>query len=274
MDERTVDARWYETPTGLLVPIPPISGGGGDVGAPAAPAAPAPVAPAPSAGSAPTTAAPAAPASVSPAPDAAGIRNIIEGIFTDPRLGPLAKERLASTLGPPGAAPAPPADSGLQQAWRDYQQAPDDQAAFAHLINTAVALGEQRTLQTLEGRAIDQANQTRQHQMHIAIAQTVNDTVAKEAPDVDLELFWSFGRRAQAETPRHITTRSERIEWQKNRAVELARAKQAQIRGGAAASAGVVTPGGRGTAPPAPPGATGGSKSMIEQIRDLRRNQY
>ena len=283
MNERTVDARWYETPTGLLVPIPPISGGGGDVGAPAAPAAPAPAAPAPSAGSAPTPAAPAAPAPVSPAPatspasptsDAAGIRSIIDGILSDPRLGPIARERLAPTLGPPGAPPAAPVDSGLQQAWRDYQQAPDDQAAFAHLIHTAVALGEQRTLQTLEGRAIDQANQSRQHQTHVAVAQAVNDAVTKEAPDVDLELFWSFGRRAQEETPRHLTSRSERIEWQKNRAVELARAKQAQIRGGAAASAGVVTPGGRGTAPPAPPGAPGGSKSMIEQVRDLRRSQY
>ena len=177
-----VDARWYETPTGIWVTIPPISGGSGDdVGAPAAPAAPAPVAPAPSAGSA-------------PAPDAAGIRSIIEGIFSDPRLGPLAKERLAPTLGTPGVAPAAPADSGLQQAWRDYQQAPDDQAAFMHLINTAVALGERRTLSTLEGRAIDQANATRGHQMRVAIAQTVNDVVVKEAPDVDLEIFWSPAR--------------------------------------------------------------------------------
>ena len=273
MDGRTVDARWYETPTGLLVPIPPISGGGGDVGAPAAPAAPAPAAPA-SSGSAPAPAAPAAPAPVSPTPDAAGIRNALDTIFTNPELGPLAPSRVAPTPGAPSTAPAAPAMTPkMTAAWEAYQRAPDDQAAFAHLLSTAVEMGEERTLSTLEARQINQVNQTRQHQMHIAVAQTVNDTVAKEAPDVDLELFWSFGRRAQAETPRHLTNRSERIEWQTTRAIELARAKQAQIRG-AAASAGVVTPGGRGTAPPATPGATGGPKSMIEQIRELRRGQY
>ena len=191
-------ARSYETPLGILVPIPPISGGGGDVGAPAAPAAPAPAAPAPSPGSAPAPAAPAAPAI--PTPDAAGIRNIIEGIFTDPRLGPLAKERLASTLGTPGADPAAPVDSQLRKAFEDYQRAPDDQTAFAHLINTAVALGEQRTLQTLDGRAIDQANATRGHQMRVAIAQTVNDAVAKEAPAEE-----STTEKAPPPPPRHNT---------------------------------------------------------------------
>src|SRR3989442_1968933 len=98
--------RLYETPTGILVPIPPISGGGGDIGAPAAPAAPAPVAPAPSAGSAPAPAAPASPAQASPAPDAAGIRSTIEAIFSDPRLGPLVQERFAPTPGTPGPVPA------------------------------------------------------------------------------------------------------------------------------------------------------------------------
>jgi len=109
--------------------------------------------------------------------------------------------------------------------------------------------------------------------MRVAIAQTVNDAVTKEAPDVDLEIFWSYGQRAQAETPRHITNRSERIEWQKNRAVELARAKQAQISG-AAASAGVVTPGRAGTPPPGAPGATGRPKTTIEVIREMRRSQF
>jgi len=157
-------------------------------------------------------------------------------------------------------------DARLRQIWEDYQRAPDDQAAFMHLINTAVELGEQRTLSTLETLAIDQANQARGHLMRVAVAQAVNDAVAKEAPDVDLSLFWMFSRQAQAETPRYITNRSERIEWQRNRAIELARAEQAQIRG-VAASAGVVTPGGPGTAPPAPPGATVGAKSMVDQIR-------
>ena len=279
MNERTVGARWYETPTGLLVPIPPISGGGEDVSSPAAPAAPAPAAPAapaPSAGSAPAPAAPAAPAPVSPPPDAAGIRSIIDGILSDPRLGPLAKERLAPALGPPGAVPSAPAagdDPRYVRAFEEYQKAPNDQAAFIHLMKVASELGRDGALSAVEAREIEQVNQTRQHQTHVAIATAVNDAVTKDAPDVDLELFWSYGRRAQAETPRHLTNRSERIEWQKNRAVELARAKQAQIRG-AAASAGVVTPGRPGTAPPAAPGAPGGPKRMIDQIRDLRRSQY
>ena len=280
--EGRAGARWYETPTGILVPIPPISGGGGDVGASAAPAAPAPAAPAPSADSAPAPAGPAAPAlpaspapatsPAAPTPDAAGLRSIIDGLFSDPRLSPVARERLAP-LGTPGVPPAAPVGDKLRTAWEDYQKAPDDQAAFMHLINTAVELGEQRTLSTLETRAIEQANETRGHQMRVAVAQAVNDAVSKEAPDVDLELFWTFGRRAQAETPRYITNRAERIEWQKTRMVELARAKQAQIRG-VPPSASVTTPGRPGTPAPATPGATGGVKSMIEQVRDLRRNQY
>jgi hypothetical protein len=58
-DSETTGARWHETPTGIRVPIPPISGGSDAAVAPApTPAAPAPV------DSAPGSAAPISPGSV------------------------------------------------------------------------------------------------------------------------------------------------------------------------------------------------------------------
>jgi len=169
------------------------------------------------------------------------------------------------------------------KAFEEYQRAPNDMAAFIHLMKTAEEFGLQRTLSAVEAREIEQANHARQHETNVAVAQAINDAVSKEAPDVDLEIFWTFSRRAQQETPRYITTRSERLDWQKNRAVELARAKQQAIIGPALkaareaeqlqSNAGVITPGGGGSPPPAAPGAPAPLKSMVEQVRDLRRGQ-
>jgi hypothetical protein len=80
-------------------------------------------------------------------------------------------------------------------------------------------------------------NQTRQHQKNVAIAQTVNDAVAKEVRDVDRETFWNFGRRAQAETPRNLVYPSARIEWQMRRMIELTRAKHQAVITAASSSA-------------------------------------
>src|SRR5438094_7201292 len=106
-DSETTGARWHETPTGIIVPVPPISGGSDAAVAPA----PTPAAPAP-ADSAPGSAAPISPGSVasppitspappSPAPpDVGGVRTALDGIWTNPEFGPVAGPRPAPS--PPG----------------------------------------------------------------------------------------------------------------------------------------------------------------------------
>jgi hypothetical protein len=279
-DERSMEGRpdgtiWYETPTGIIVPVPPISGGSDAAGVPA----PTPAAPDP-ADSAPGSDAPISPGSVAPppitspappspvAPDVGGVRTALDGIFTDPNLGPVAGPRTVPTPAIPSPAGPPTTNPRVAAAWDAYQRAPDDRAAFTHLINTAVELGEERVLSRLEAREVAQVNQTRQHQRNAAIVQTVNDAVAKEAPDVHLDLFWSYGRRAQAETPRNLVHPSERIEWPMRRMIELTRAKQQAVITAASSPAPRA-----GVSQPATPGASGQPKSMVDQMRDLRRSQ-
>jgi len=218
--------------------------------------------------------------------EASSLRRQLDAIFNDPQLGPLAKAKVTPTPGTPGAVPAVPAvgdDPRYVRAFEEYQKAPNDQAAFIHLMKTASELGRDGALSAVEAREIEQANQARQHETNVSVATAINDAVTKDAPDVDLEIFWSFGRRAQQETPRQLTSRSERIEWQKTRMVELARAKQQGLIGPAVkaaleaeqlkTTAGVITPGGGGTPPPAAPGAPSKPKTTIEVIREMRRGQ-
>jgi len=181
----------------------------------------------------------------------------------------------------PSPPVAPTMNPRVQAAWDAYQRAPDDRAAFTHLITTAVELGEERVLSRLEAREVAHVNETRAHQKKIAIVQTVNDAVAKEAPDVDLDIFWNFGRRAQAETPRHIVHPSARIEWQMKRAIELARAKQQALIAAATSSAPATGPPKsmvafmREMAPRAAgaPPAAEQPKNMVEFMREMRSRQ-
>lgn len=176
-------------------------------------------------------------------------------------------------------APAPtlPAneDARFEAAWDSYQKAPNDKAAFVHLMRTAAQLGREETLSTLETREIEAANQARHQETMAAVASAINDAVALEAPDVDLELFWTFGRQAQRETPRHLVKPADKIEWQKNRMIQLTRAKTESIVKKHVTSAleaeqikrdaGAVTSGGRQNPPPAAPKPEGERPSFVDQ---------
>ena len=211
--------------------------------------------------------------------EAADLKRKLAAILNDPLLGPLAAATAAP--GTPGADPG--GDPELRKAWTEYQEAPNDEAAFLKLMAVAEQRGSKRALAELDKREIEQVNRARVQQQNVVIARTINDTVKAEAPDVDLDLFWSFGRQAQAETPVHLTAREDRITWQKDRMIALTRAKQQALVNPAVqaaleaervkAGAAPVMPGG-GTARPAAAGAPAAAEApnMVDQVRALRRS--
>ena len=94
------------------------------------------------------------------------------------------------------------------------------------------------------GSRREKSHQIRQHQKNVAIAQAINDAVAKEAA---------------------------RIEWQMRRMIELTRAKHQAVITAASSSAARA-----GVSPsPAPgaPTAAGQPKSMVEFMRETRSRQ-
>ena len=210
----------------------------------------------------------------------------LTAILTHPELGPLARPVADSaTPGAPARTPAVPAhgeDPALRQAWDRYNATEDPFQAFAELVSFAEERGAQRALGEVDTRETERTSQHRATQRNTLIAKTVNDTVAQEAPDVDLELFWSFGQQAAHETPAEITNTSERIIWQKDRMVALARAKQQAILTRATtaedeanrmrATAAPVIPGGSSERPAGAPSPTPAApRSFVDQTRDLRR---
>ena len=145
-----------------------------------------------------------------------------------------------------------------------------------------MSTAERRGARRAVGDLTERTNQQRAAQRNVALARTINDTVAQEAPDVDPELFWSFGQQATQETPAEITNTSERIVWQKDRMVALARAKQQAILTRATtaedeanrmrATAAPVIPGGSSERPAGAPSPTPAApRSFVDQTRDLRR---
>lgn len=235
-------------------------------------------------------------------------------ILNDPELGPRAKARLglaADTAAPaapsvphpgpatssPAAEPAAPGiridPARLEQAFQRYQAFPEGQEreAFAYLLQTAAEIAadsllpeaEQRVLGHLARRSEEAHARRQAENAKASIATAVNDVVQQIAPDVDLELFWSWAApRAARETPPHLTDPIERIQWQTERAIELTRDKQRRFAAPASQAAaeatqlqhraGSVVPGGGGTpAPTATDSQTPKPVPFVEQMRLLKR---
>ena len=260
------------------------------------PAAPAPAAPAatqPASASVTPTVTPQAPAPpVSPAEvkaaeervkaaqakmheattEASQLRAQLSTILNHPLLGPVAK---TVTQTPPQPQPG----DGIEEAWKEYQNAPDDKAAFAKLLEAAEKRTFARIKRDSEAAAIQRANSTRAKQRDMLIAQHINEAVTKTAPDVPLDLFWAMSEKAEAETPATMIGLPERIEWQVGRAVELARGllqprtEQAAANAATAAQvtqqAGVVMPSGTAS-PTATPTVPGKTKTFVDQIKEMQ----
>jgi hypothetical protein len=241
---------------GPAAPVAPAAPAPAPVPAPAAPApAPTPIQPEaaqrsladaqltgpltmpaePQAAPAPVPAEPQAPAQVSPdaaaqaeqrvkdaqrkmhqsTAEAAALRNQLNSILNHPLLGPVVQQITNPQ--------APAASDPLQEAWKAYQAAPTDEAAFRHLVAVTQKNARDQVMQELENKRIAETNTARAQQRDMLVAQAINKEVAEKAPDVPLELFWAMSTKAELETPATLITVADKLQWQIERAVELAR---------------------------------------------------
>lgn len=205
--------------------------------------------------------------------EASRLRSELNGILNHPMLGPVVR----NVMTPPGT-PAAPADQELADAYKQWQSAPNDQEAFGVLLATAERRAKASVMSELNEREIQRVNQARAKQKDAMVAQAINREVAEKANDVPIELFWAMSTRAEMETPVTLLTLPEKLEWQINRSIELARsvidgkAKQA-VEAQAQASAvrqtasPVMAPGSTNRA--GTPG-TRPTKSFVDQLRETQ----
>jgi hypothetical protein len=204
--------------------------------------------------------------------EASRLRNELNGILNHPMLGPVVKNVMT-----PGT-PATPADQELTDAYKQWQSAPNDEQAFAVLLATAEKRAKASVMSELNEREIQRVNQARAKQKDAMVAQAINREVAEKANDVPIELFWAMSTRAEMETPVTLLTLPEKLEWQINRSIELARgvingqaqrAVTAQQQSAAvrATAAPVMSPGGVGRT--GVPG-TRPVKSFVDQLRETQ----
>lgn len=205
--------------------------------------------------------------------EASRLRSELNGILNHPMLGPVVR----NVMTPPGT-PAAPADQELAAAYKQWQSAPNDEQAFGVLLATAEKRARNSVMNELNEREIQRTNQARAKQKDAMVAQAINREVAEKANDVPIELFWAMSTRAEMETPVTLLTLPEKLEWQINRSIDLARevingtaqrAVAAQQSSAAVRQtvAPVMSPGGVGRT------GTPGSrpvKSFVDQLRETQ----
>lgn len=188
----------------------------------------------------------------------AQLTNELNAIFNHPAFSRIVQTQIAQAVTSDASKGSPTEqaqDASLKQAWAEYNASPNDEAAFAKLVQLAEERGANRAVLRVEKILEQREERARLAQRNQLAAETINKAVATVAPDVPLELFWAMAGRAEAETPATIADVSQRIEWQVNRAIELSRnvlgqrvaaaqqnanVRQAAVRQGAA----VMPPGG------------------------------
>lgn len=204
--------------------------------------------------------------------EASRLRNELNGILNHPMLGPVVQRVMT-----PGT-PQQPGDDPVREAYKKWQSAPNDEEAFRVLLATAEDRSRNRVLNELNEREIQRVNQARAKQKDAMVAQAINKEVADKANDVPIELFWAMSTRAEMETPVTLVTLPDKLEWQINRSIELARevingrAKQAvaaQTESAAVrhTAAPVMSPGSTGVS------STPGAKPVANFVEQLRAAQ-
>lgn len=205
--------------------------------------------------------------------EASKLRSELNGILNHPMLGPVVRNVMT-----PAGTPAAPADQELAAAYKQWQSAPNDEQAFGVLLATAEKRAKASVMSELNEREIQRVNQARAKQKDAMVAQAINREVAEKANDVPIELFWAMSTRAEMETPNHLLTLPDKLEWQINRSIELSRevingqaqravTAQAQAAAVRATAAPVMSPGGVGRA--GVPGARP-VKSFVDQLRETQ----
>ena len=204
--------------------------------------------------------------------EASRLRNELNGILNHPMLGPVVQKVMA-----PGT-PQQVADDPVREAYKKWQTAPNDEEAFRVLLATTEERARNRVLNELNERDIQRTNAARAKQKDAMVAQAINREVAEKANDVPIELFWAMSTRAEMETPVTLVTLPEKLEWQINRSIELARevvngrakqAVQAQTESAVVRhnASPVMAPGSTGMA------STPGAKPVASFVDQLRAAQ-
>jgi len=158
---------------------------------------------------------------------------------------PELRAKLGTVLSDPQLAPLPePASPGLTEdavgeLWREYQAAPTDQQAFGVLLRRSVGVAKD----TMSAEAVRRENVARASRALSSLNAEITATVKREAPDVDVDLFWAYGARlAERECPASITDPLAALAWQTRRAIELVRAKTGARPGQPAAGGAGASP--------------------------------
>lgn len=204
--------------------------------------------------------------------EASRLRNELNTILNHPMLGPVVQRVMT-----PGT-PTQPGDDLVKDAYQKWQTAPNDEAAFRVLLATAEKRSRDAVMNELSEREIQRTNAARAKQKDAMVAQAINREVAEKAGDVPIELFWAMSTRAEMETPVDKVTLADKLEWQINRSIELAReviSTQATRALEAQRAAAAVR---QTAAPVMPAGSTGASpsqgnrpaKSFVDQLREAQ----
>lgn len=131
--------------------------------------------------------------------------------------------RAALTTDLPSGGGALETEPELQKAWQGYQTAPTDEAAFGHLLRVAEEGAQRQVIATLEQRARERQVRQQHAKIRQVVVDEVNERIAAIAPELPRRMVWAYFPLAAAQTPVNLTDLAERIQWQTERALELAR---------------------------------------------------
>ena len=217
------------------------------------------------------------------AEEAAKLKQDLITLYNHPVIGQAIKAALEGKVADPQTGKE---DPDLVQEWNEYQTATSDKDAFEKLLKFA----EQRSLKQsqahIETTLREREAKAVAARRNMAVAKTIEQTVTSIAPDVPVELFWAVSARAQAETPPDLvesTDIASRLEWQTNRAIEIARgiiARQAErMKTNREAAVAVTTSGQEIMAPGGgspKPGTSipAAQPTMVEQIKARQRTLF
>lgn len=172
-------------------------------------------------------------------------------------------------------------DAEITRLWQAYRGEQDEEKAadaYQRYMDARDRRAELRVLKRLGDGALKAEAQERSVQAARAQWSAITDYVGKVAADVDIDLFRFFTRQAQTEAAQQgLTDPMAHLEWQINRAIELAREKQSTFTKGAstaateaaarATTAGVVMAGGGAEPPKTPPAAEPAPATFVDAMR-------
>ena len=202
----------------------------------------------------------------------AELMQTLQAVLSDPQFAPIEVP-----------APQAPDPTGLKDVFAKYQALGAEDEAFAYLVENVEARAHQRVMRELQTREIRHTNFVKEQSQKLVVHNAITEAVKKIAPDITPRTFWAFTQAAVAETPPHLVRPVERLNWQAQRAIELAREEMGPRVSSAADSAtqaallartaAAVMPAGASSSGPSwgggAPGA-GEPRTFVDAVRSLQ----